>query len=204
MTIDTDFNIDVFNDTEFMTVAELSVEVGWPLEYTSTVGLVPYIRRLAGEPIGVEIGTGRGESAYLILDQCPKVKKLVTIDPFLEYKDWNSVVTQDYQNRFKAIAEKNFAQFGSRVEMIFKTAHEVVDTFLDRSLDFVYIDGDHSHKSVLQDLIDYYPKLREGGIIAIHDSNLESVKQAVRDYREKNKIRQPLHNSSNGLSFWYK
>ena len=39
----------------------------------------------------------------------------------------------------------------------------------DNSLDFVYVDGDHSYECVYQDLRLYYKKLRKGGILAGDD-----------------------------------
>jgi len=36
-------------------------------------------------------------------------------------------------------------------------------------LDFVYIDADHSYKSVKEDINAWAPKVREGGIVAGHD-----------------------------------
>ena len=37
------------------------------------------------------------------------------------------------------------------------------------SLDWVYIDGDHTHRAVLADLEAFYPKVRIGGIISGDD-----------------------------------
>lgn len=39
----------------------------------------------------------------------------------------------------------------------------------DASLDFVFIDGEHSYKSVHEDLWAWTPKVRKGGIISGHD-----------------------------------
>lgn len=39
----------------------------------------------------------------------------------------------------------------------------------DGQLDWVYIDADHSYRSVQQDLHAWWPKLREGGLFAGHD-----------------------------------
>lgn len=44
-----------------------------------------------------------------------------------------------------------------------------VSAFKDDSVDFIYIDGDHSYSQVKRDLRDYFPKIKKGGIIAGHD-----------------------------------
>jgi hypothetical protein len=54
--------------------------------------------------------------------------------------------------------------------------------FKDASLDFVFIDADHSYESVKADIDAWLPKVRHGGILAGHDYGAPlwpGVKQAV-------------------------
>jgi hypothetical protein len=45
---------------------------------------------------------------------------------------------------------------------------------------FCFIDGDHRYESVMQDLKAWWPKIRQGGMLAGHDwTNYESVQAAV-------------------------
>jgi hypothetical protein len=37
-------------------------------------------------------------------------------------------------------------------------------------IDYIFIDGDHQYDAVKQDFEDWYPLVKEGGIISIHDS----------------------------------
>ena len=39
----------------------------------------------------------------------------------------------------------------------------------DNKVDFLFIDGDHSHEGVKKDFEMYSPLVRKGGIIAFHD-----------------------------------
>jgi len=41
--------------------------------------------------------------------------------------------------------------------------------FKDRSLDLVFIDGDHRYNSVIRDILHWLPKLRNDGILSGHD-----------------------------------
>lgn len=51
--------------------------------------------------------------------------------------------------------------------------------------DFIYIDGDHSYRQCLLDIINYMPLLRKDGIMAGHDYHPHwGVIQAVKDYFE--------------------
>lgn len=192
-------------ETDFMTVEELRKDIGWPLDYTASKGLIPYIKRMKGtEVAGIEIGAARGESAYYILEQCPNVSKLITIDPFLKYEDWNGPIDQPTMDRFKTIAYKNLEVFDSRAEIVNMTAEDAKDMFPDFSYQFIFIDGDHSTKGVLQDLNNYYPKLAVGGLLAVHDTNLNSVTDAIKGFREINKVRNPINRIINSVAFWTK
>lgn len=51
----------------------------------------------------------------------------------------------------------------------FSTNPKVIELFADSFFDFVYIDGDHSYIGAKSDLMNYYPKVRRGGVIAGHD-----------------------------------
>ena len=41
--------------------------------------------------------------------------------------------------------------------------------FQDNFFDFIYVDANHKYKSVISDLIVWYPKLKRGGIMSGHD-----------------------------------
>jgi|TARA_R110000824_G_scaffold185997_10_gene367107 hypothetical protein len=62
--------------------------------------------------------------------------------------------------------------------------------FEDQSIDFVYIDGEHSYEAVSQDIADWWPKIKPGGILAGHDyndTNPGSI-QAVDEFAEKSGV----------------
>lgn len=184
-------------DIDLMTVAELSTEVGWPLDYTATRYLVPYIRRLKGYVTGIEIGTARGEGAYLILEECPNVGKLVTVDPYKEYFDWNGLIAQETLDQYKEIARKNLIEtWGARAEMS--------ETVVPGEYNFAFIDGDHAQMKVVEDLETVYPMIKSGGIVAVHDALLPEVVAAIKSFRKAHKIGVPLHTIQNGVAFWYK
>ena len=71
--------------------------------------------------------------------------------------------------------------------------------FAEQSLDFVYIDADHSYESCLADITAWHPKIRDGGILSGHDyhntipnSRVQCyVKKAILDYTRNHEI-EPL------------
>jgi len=58
-------------------------------------------------------------------------------------------------------------------------SHNVVNDFADDSIDFIYIDGDHSFEYVFNEINLYKPKIKKSGIISGHDYNLPEVRDAV-------------------------
>jgi len=45
----------------------------------------------------------------------------------------------------------------------------MVEQIKDKSLDFVYIDGDHTFDFVIMDIILWFKKVKVGGVVAGHD-----------------------------------
>ena len=70
------------------------------------------------------------------------------------------------KNYLKAI--ENLEPFGNKIELIRKFSTEAVNIFENNSLDLVYIDSRPDYCSVLADLETYWPKLKNGGVMAGH------------------------------------
>lgn len=194
-------------DEDFKTIKELGDN--WPYEWVSTKGLAPYVKRLGDNVVGLEIGTCRGESTAYLLDKCPNILKLYTIDPYKAYNDWNGEITQESVDKFMKVAKKNLKQYGNRVEMIRETSVDAatkIASITDKAeFDFIFIDGDHSYDATLADCEAYYPLLKNGGLFCGHDYNsIDAVNRAVNDFRTKNNIKAPLTVSLNSTFFWYK
>jgi len=78
-------------------------------------------------------------------------------------------------------------EFSSRRSVIRGESRDVARSLKDRSLDFVFLDGDHTFNGVLDDLREWSPKVRENGIISGHDfytgeDGLWDVRGAVLEY----------------------
>jgi predicted O-methyltransferase YrrM len=193
-------------EVDFRTVEEHAAAGQWPLDWTSVRGLIPYINQLPDNVVGVEIGTCRGESSTLILEQCVNVKKLYAVDPFMEYDDWAGKLNQDTMSKFEKIAHENLNKFDDRSEIIKSRSDNisVLNRFEENSLDFIFVDGDHSFDATLKDIVNWYPKLRSGGIFSGHDYNLTDVREAVKTYMMYHNVRVPIQQTLNNVWFWYK
>lgn len=70
---------------------------------------------------------------------------------------------------------------------------EASKTYEDESLDFVFIDADHTYDAVKADIIAWMPKVKPSGILAGHDYEADGVYYAVNEVIGENKIRKIYH-----------
>ena len=56
---------------------------------------------------------------------------------------------------------------------------ETIDRFEDKTFDVIMVDGAHEYDAVLEDIENWWPKLKDGGIMLLDDMYMESVKQAA-------------------------
>jgi len=112
---------------------------------------------------GAEVGTFLGESAIMWC-KANRNLHLACIDPYTAYRARPS---QHIQDRNYAKAKRTLAPYN--VTLMRAASLDAVKTFEDGSLDFVYIDGDHRFDACVQDLIQWVPKVRLGGLVIVHD-----------------------------------
>ena len=114
-----------------------------------------------------EIGVFKGDYAQHILKNCPSVKTYVMVDPWRNLSDWNKPANKNddtFNQYFKeSMAKTDFAK--SKRKILRGKTTEVVDQIQDNSLDFIYIDGDHTLKGITIDLVNLWPKLKANGVI---------------------------------------
>ena len=84
----------------------------------------------------------------------------------------------------------------------------MADKVKDSSLDWVYLDADHSYAGCLADLIAWVPKVRYGGIVSGHDYNAPQygVTKAVETFcaMHPNIIIHTISEEDiNNTSFWF-
>jgi cephalosporin hydroxylase len=61
------------------------------------------------------------------------------------------------------------------------TSIEASKLYQDESLDFVFIDANHSYDAVKEDILAWYPKIKNGGLLGGHDMKavFELIKQPL-------------------------
>ena len=57
-----------------------------------------------------------------------------------------------------------------------------------KSVDFVFIDAEHTYDACWADMKAWYPVIRSGGILSGHDFSMTPVKKAVTNFAEVMKL----------------
>jgi hypothetical protein len=70
---------------------------------------------------------------------------------------------------------------GGRGRILRMKTSDAAKLIEDESLDFVFIDADHSFEGCNEDIKNWSPKVKKGGYIIGHDVNWESVNRAIRE-----------------------
>lgn len=138
---------------------------------------------------GAEIGVFTGDFSALLLAKW-NGKMLHGIDPFIAYptEEWRDGANRpDLPDIGKQTAERFKDHPG--YALITKPSLEAVKDFGDGHFDFVYLDANHKFEAVRDDLRAWWPKVRCGGIIGLHDfysrncdAQLANVAQAVWEF----------------------
>uniref|UniRef100_A0A6M3IRM9 Putative methyltransferase n=1 Tax=viral metagenome TaxID=1070528 RepID=A0A6M3IRM9_9ZZZZ len=127
-----------------------------------------------GFKVGAEIGVSLGYNLELYLKAG---FKMYGIDQWEDYEDEKyrpinalskkGIVTETFDDVYKLAIER-LSPYSNCILIKKKSMDALVDV-PDRSLDFVYIDGNHMYGYVAMDLMQWAKKVRKGGIIAGHD-----------------------------------
>lgn len=142
-------------------------------------------------PAGAEVGVFAGELSRLLLKR--EDLKLVMVDSwatsspdgaYAQSGDFHAGLNQLSQDAFKQCAEQSTRFAGARRTFLPMTSLEAAAAIPDASLDFVFLDADHSYEAVLADIAAWLPKVKPGGFLSGHDyENTEypafGVKRAV-------------------------
>lgn len=169
--------------------------------------LVPVINMLLGEHlVGAEIGVFRAHTFCTLLSCCPSIETLYGIDSYKPYDD--CIVIGPYTG--KPVYSVNTEQIASireaalrniqslspttrdKAVLIEEDSTVALSSFLDDSLDFVFIDTYMTREQAAQDLEQWYPKVKKGGLFSGHDWTGQVIREEVNAFRAKHNIAEKL------------
>ena len=133
-------------------------EFGITQKHGEITGLLRRLRMIEPQTV-VEIGTHKGGNSFLFCHALPSVKLVVGVDLCV-------------QNAPKLIYFERPGQVYYALHGDSQTSSmlcNVKKRLNGQSVDFLFIDGDHSLNGVFADFQLYAPLVRPGGIVAFHD-----------------------------------
>lgn len=141
---------------------------GWPCAGVSPMRVarsrehLPSLFYRLGFRSGAEIGVWKGQYSEALCAANPDLR-LLCVDP------WSSAhmrTSKDLDAAYREAKTRLAPYHCTLCRQLSVTAARDVP---DASLDFVYVDADHSAQAVRSDLKAWLPKIRSGGIVAGHD-----------------------------------
>ena len=117
---------------------------------------------------GVEVGVWRGFMSSALL--CYPTVCLYMVDNWVGDDRYASegYGSKDSQKN-KEMAYKNTEYAAHRREIMPFSSETASKYFKDGSVEFVFIDADHSYDGVKSDIAIWLPKIRQGGLLGGHD-----------------------------------
>eukprot|EP01060_Flectonema_neradi_P024812 TRINITY_DN3368_c5_g1_i1.p1 TRINITY_DN3368_c5_g1~~TRINITY_DN3368_c5_g1_i1.p1 ORF type:complete len:276 (+),score=43.58 TRINITY_DN3368_c5_g1_i1:42-869(+) len=126
-----------------------------------------------GKLHGAELGVQLGKFSQMILSNWPSCKSYMLVDVWdlsdnANYRDAANVGKEKQGVIYRKMLE-NLDPYKNQLIINRNFSHNASLSVPPNSLDFVYVDARHDYESVLEDMRDWWTKLRPGGILAGHD-----------------------------------
>jgi hypothetical protein len=164
------------------------------------------LKRIDGisSPRGAEIGVFAADMSSILLRGRPDLS-LTLVDSWEgdgaaytgDSDDFHASLTQDAQEGFYARAREKVAFANGRAPIVRKRSTEAAAEIADGSLDFVFIDADHSYEGCRADILAWLPKVKPGRVIGGHDFDNGNfpkfgVTKAVREFIDQKALKLEL------------
>lgn len=163
------------------------------------------VERAADGALFVEIGSFKGRSsAFMCVEILNSGKKIKfdCIDPqqiMSHYLDsardhpalWKDYNANDFHKRLESVK--------GVYNLVEQTSNTAVHRYSDGTIDFLMIDGDHSYEAVKNDILNFLPKMKVGGVIVGDDAFVDEIRQAAYDAVKDTGLEVSI---IDGIHFW--
>jgi hypothetical protein len=151
-----------------------------------------YLNKKYPNGVGVELGSFKGEYASHLTKNWNGTLYMIDIWRPLSEKEYDDATNnKNYINAYSQ-AMDNIKGYEDKTFMLRMRGKDAVNLFADESLDFIYIDANHTYEAVIEDLTQWYPKIKPGGLIMGHDYLPDYF------YKDKEEKNQPLYTFPEG------
>jgi len=115
----------------------------------------------------VEIGSFRGKSSsYMAVEIANSGKKIgfICVDPMVLTSHYieDAAKSSDWDGYGEDTFHKNMEPVKDYYILLKTTSEEAAKQFKNNSIDFIMIDGDHEYEAVKADILNFYPKMKDG------------------------------------------
>lgn len=135
-----------------------------------------------GYRAGAELGVSQGRFTSYLCGHIPDLT-MIAVDLWATLPPRAVEGAETYENNdheFNYTRFRGFcARFEGRVTIHRMRTVDAAQLVPDESLDFVFIDADHTYDGCQADIAAWEPKVRKGGMVTGHDYNWPTVRRAV-------------------------
>jgi len=149
--------------------------------------LVGLLRRLNVRVETVaEIGVWKGHMSIVLLGHIPSIKVYHLVDSWQSYEEYEESGDRKAGTDLsiaRIVCENRLERYAQKLVWHQAFSIDAVEEIEDRSLDLVFVDANHAYEYVKDDITNWWPKIREGGIMAGHDHSpkFAGVSKAVHE-----------------------
>lgn len=161
----------------------VSAKTGRAVSLNASRNDLPALVRMLGFRHGAEIGVWRGAYSALFCEAHPSLHMLC-VDPWQPHQAWLDTKNKLGPEEGAKFIEEAYQMARARLAplnatIVRKFSTEAAREVPDRSLDFIFIDGNHVYDAVLEDLEAWAPKVRSGGLVSGHDYRINPKKPFI-------------------------
>ena len=146
---------------------------------------------------GVELGLYQANSFCAMLQVCTNIDELIGVDkwePYVDQVGGGKLVRDQKQIEFVRNTALNFIHWSGcndRATILEMDSIQASVQYEDDTMDFVFFDAHMTQQQLFDELTAWYPKIKTGGLIMIHDWDCSETKNAVDNFRLDNGVIEP-------------
>lgn len=118
--------------------------------------------------VGVELGVRQGEYAAILLKDWPACELYVLVDLWAQQDNYLDGSNRAHDRHY-AETQAAMRPYQNKVAFCRNYTTACASEWKHAKFDFAYVDARHDYKGVMEDLLNWWPLVRENGIMAGHD-----------------------------------
>ncbi|PSC70066.1 O-methyltransferase [Micractinium conductrix] len=124
-----------------------------------------------GLKTGAELGVQRGNFARRTLEFWPSCESYTLVDVWKQQVNYQEAANVDdtMQEQLYQTAIRTLQPFQNKTKFMRMFTSEAAPLVPNESLDYIYVDARHDYCGCLEDIENWWPKVKPGGIMAGHD-----------------------------------